>query len=135
MTGDAQAAVQSAVHGALVGDAGVAALVGARVFDHVPADSVFPYLVIGETSGVPFDDKLKGGMMQALRVHTWSRARGATEAKEIMGAVAAALHWAGLTVTGHELAWIRFTKSELMLDADGLTRHGVQTFEVATQVA
>jgi len=135
MAGDAQAAVQSAVHGALVGDAGVAALVGARVFDHVPADAVFPYLVIGETSGVPFDDKVKSGMVQALGVHTWSRARGATEAKEIMAAVAAALHRAGLTVAGHELAWIRFTESELKLEDDGLTRHGVQTFEVATQAA
>ena len=135
MTGDAQAAVQSAVYGVLVADAGVTALVGARVYDHVPSNAVFPYLSIGEAEAEPFDDKTKSGMMQALEIHTWSRARGATETKDVMAAVAAALHRAGLTVTGHELAWIRFTKSEVMLEDDGLTRHGVQTFEVATQAA
>lgn len=135
MTNDAQSAVQTAVYGALVANAGVTALIGSRVYDHVPADAAFPYVVIGETEAEPFDDKTKSGMVQAFGVHTWSRARGAKEAKDVMAAVSAALHRAGLTVTGHELAWIRFTESELMLEDDGLTRHGVQTFEIATQAA
>ncbi len=135
MTADAQSGVQAAVYGALVADVGVSAFVGARVYDHVPADVVFPYVVIGETEAAPFDDKTKSGMLQEFGVHTWSRARGATEAKDIMAAVSAALHRVGLSVAGHELAWIRFTESELKLEDDGLTRHGMQTFEVATQAA
>ena len=49
MTADSQWPLQQALHAALTGDAALQAFLGtpARVFDQVPQDSAFPYLVIG----------------------------------------------------------------------------------------
>ena len=135
MARDSQFAVQDAIHDTLKADAGVIALVSTRVYDHVPQNEVFPYIALGEATGDQFDDKAKGGMSQVITIHTWSRYRGSKETKQIMGAVVAALDRANLSVTGHDLAWIRFTFSDLFIDPDGFTRHGVQNFEVVTQAA
>lgn len=135
MTSDSQWAVQEAIYAVLTGDATLKGLIGdpARVFDHVPAASPFPYLVIGEATSAPFDAKTEDGMEQTLTIHTWSRYRGLKETKEIMAAVAAALDNQGLVLAGHALVLLRFASGATFLDPDGLTRHGVQRFRALTQ--
>lgn len=135
MSADSQWPLQQAVHAALSGDATLQGLLGvpARVFDHVPPGSGFPYLVLGEATSAPFDGKTEDGMTQTLTIHTWSRYRGLKETKEIMAAVAAVLDDASLTVAGHTLTLLRFEFGATFLDADGLTRHGVQRFRAVTQ--
>ena len=133
MTADSQWAVQQAVHTALTGDAALIALVpAARITDHVPQDSAFPYISIGESSAGEWDSKDSDGMEQTLTVHAWSQYRGLKEVKQIMGAIVDALDKAALTVTGHDLVLLRFEFSDTMLDPDGLTRHGVQIYRVLT---
>ena len=141
MTADSQNAVQAAIVAALRAAAGVTSQLaeGAEgVRDHVPQASAFPYLVVGETTARPFDfkdegGKTEGGMDQQVTIHTWSRQRGLQETKAIMAAVVAALDRQSLTVSGHDLVDIRFVFSQSLLDTDGLTRHGVQRFQVLTQ--
>lgn len=133
MTADSQWAVQQAVHTALTGDAALIALVpAARITDHVPQDSAFPYISIGESSAGEWDSKDSDGMEQTLTIHAWSQYRGLKEVKQIMGAIVDALDKAALTVTGHDLVLLRFEFSDTMLDPDGLTRHGVQIYRVLT---
>jgi len=135
VTADSQWPLQQAVYAALTGDATLQGLLGApaRVFDHVPADTAFPYLVLGEAASAPFDAKTEDGMAQTLTIHTWSRYRGLKETKEIMAAVAAALDDRSLSLAGHALVLLRFEFGATFLDADGLTRHGVQRFHALTQ--
>ena len=135
MSSDSQWPLQQAVYGALTGDAAVQALLGnpARVFDHVPQDSAFPYVVVGEATSGPFDTKTEDGLDQTLTIHTWSRYRGLKETKEIMAAVADALDDQALAVSGHDLVLLRLTFGATVLDPDGLTRHGVQRFRAVTQ--
>ena len=135
MSADSQWPLQQAVHAALSGDATLQGLLGvpARVFDHVPPGSAFPYLVLGEATSAPFDAKTEDGMTQTLTIHAWSRYRGLKETKEIMAAVAAALDDRALAVAGHTLALLRFEFGATFLDPDGLTRHGVQRFRAITQ--
>ena len=133
MTADSQWAVQQAVHTALTGDAALIALVpAARITDHVPQDSAFPYISIGESSAGEWDSKDSDGMEQTLTINAWSQYRGLKEVKQIMGAIVDALDKAALTVTGHDLVLLRFEFSDTMLDPDGLTRHGVQIYRVLT---
>lgn len=40
--------LQQAILNALLDDPAITALVGTRVFDHVPADAAFPYIAIGD---------------------------------------------------------------------------------------
>lgn len=135
MTADSQWAVQQAVHAKLVGDAALQALLGnpPRVFDHVPAATLFPYVVIGEAHGTPFDSKTEDGFDQTLTLHTWSRYRGLKETKEVMAGLVAALDGGDLPVAGHRFVLLRFVFATTMLDSDGLTRHGVQRFRVISQ--
>lgn len=138
MTSDSQWAVQQAIVTALKADSALLALVNtegsnAGVYDHVDANTPFPYVVVGESTGRADDTKTEHGMDQVVTIHGWSEYRGYKEIKQIMGAVVTALDRAALTVTGHDLIDLRFLSSEIMLDPDGLTRHGVQRFRVATE--
>ena len=135
MTADSQWPLQQGLHAALSGDAALQALLGdpARIFDQVPQDSAFPYLVIGEDTTGPFDTKTESGMEHRLTIHSWSRYRGLKETKQLMAAVTDALDGASLSVSGHELVLIRQEFGATFLDPDGLTRHGVQRFRALTQ--
>lgn len=137
MTASSEWPLQQAVFAALSGDSALKALIGdpARVFDHVPAQSEFPYIAIGEVSASDWNTKTDSGMEQTLTIHTWSRARGMSETKRIMAAVVNTLDQAPLAVTSHTLVLIRFEFARTLLDPDGLTRHGVQRFRAFTQAA
>ena len=137
MSADSQWPLQQAVYSALTGDPAVQGLLGnpARVFDHVPQGSAFPYLVIGEVSVTPFDTKTEAGLDQRLTIHTWSRYRGRKETKDIMAAVLAVLDGQSLAVSGHTLVLLGFEFATAVVDDDGLTRHGVQRFRALTQPA
>lgn len=136
MTADSQLPVQAAMVAALKAASAVTSLLAngaASVLDDVAPDTPYPYLAVGETTGRRWDTKTEGGMDQQVTLHTWSRYRGLKEAKEIMAAVVAALDGQALAVTGHDLVDLRLEFSEVLLDPDGLTRHGVQRFRVLTE--
>lgn len=135
MAADSQWALQQAVLTALTGDAALQALIGnpARVYDAVPPDPTYPYVVIGEGNAADWDTKDSDGMDQVMTIHAWSRYRGLKEAKQIMGAVLDALDQQALAVTGHTLVQLRFEFSDVLMDPDGLTRHGVQRFRALTE--
>lgn len=128
-------AVQGAVLTALQAHAPLTALV-TGVYDNVPqADdsglaTAFPYVVIGEDTGREWDTDTEIGGDFTVRIHTWSRYRGRKETKEIQGAVYDALHRATLAVTGYAFVTCDFQDSDTIVDNDGLTRHGVQSFRI-----
>lgn len=124
--------IQKAFVAILKADAGVAALVGARVYDKVPEATAFPYLSLGVVSGVPFDAEGLRGMQHIFDVHVWSRTVGAVECRRICAAVNEALHWAALTLDGGASVFCRATSRRDMDDPDGVTTHGVVTFEILT---
>jgi hypothetical protein len=137
MSADSQWPLQQAVYSALTGHPVIQGLLGnpARVFDHVPQGSAFPYLVIGESRAAPFDTKTEAGLEQRLTLHAWSRYRGLKQIKEIMAAVLDVLDGQALTVSGQALILLRFEFATTFVDDDGLTRHGVQRFRALTQPA
>ena len=135
MTADSQWPLQQAVFGALSADSGITALLGnpPRIYDHTPPATAFPYLVLGEATSTPFDAKTENGMEQTLTLHTWSRARGLKETKQVMAAVTNALDDQALSLSGHTLLSLRVEFGTTSLENDGLTRHGVQRFRAITQ--
>ena len=99
----------------------------------MPQSTAHPYLVVGEATAAPFDSKTEDGMEQTIALHSWSTYNGMSEIKSIMDAVVAVLDRADLTVAGHDLVDIRFLSSEAKLEEDGVTRHGIQKFQVLTE--
>ena len=98
------------------------------VYDDVPQQADFPYVTIGEDSFTAWDTDSELGATSVLTVHTWSRTRGKKETKAIQGDIYDSLHRATLISAGYNFVTIDLISSESFLDADGLTRHGVQTF-------
>lgn len=103
------------------------------VYDHVPPNASFPYVVIGEDTHVPFDTDDSLGSESTITIHVWSRYRGKKEAKQIQGEVYDALTRQELTVEDHDLVTIEFEYSDVVLDPDGQTRHGVQRFRAVVE--
>jgi hypothetical protein len=116
-----EAALQKAVFDTLTAYPGMPA-----VYDDVPVNAPAPYVVVGEDTHIPFDTDDSLGAESTLTIHVWSRYRGKKEAKDIQALVYAALTRQSLPVEGHDLITIEFEYSEVLLDPDGLTRHGVQ---------
>ncbi len=144
MTADSSWPLQVAVDTALRADATLIALLadGADgIYDGVPQDSVFPYVVIGDDTVRPFDTMTEDGAEVTLTIHTWDSPDadgdpvGAKITKQIMAAIENALDQASISVTGHTLTLLRHEFSQVLNDPDGLTRHGVQRFRALTQAA
>ena len=144
MTADSSWPLQQSVDTALRADATLIALLadGADgIYDGVPQDSVFPYVVIGDDTVRPFDTMTEDGAEVTLTIHTWDSPDadgdpvGAKITKQIMAAIENALDQASISVTGHTLTLLRHEFSQVLNDPDGLTRHGVQRFRALTQAA
>ena len=121
-----QQAIFTALDGATINDADGNAITG--VFDDVPENTVYPYVVIGEETATNIDTKDKDAHEHTLTIHVWSQYRGRKEIKNIMSSVYTTLHNASITVSGASLVNIRHEFENTLTEADGITRHGVMRF-------
>lgn len=96
---DASLPLQAAVVAALKEDPGLAALIGERVYDRVPAKPVAPYVTIGDAQIVDDSSACLSLAEYSLQVDVWSEAVGYPEVKEI-GAIAARVLDAALPMDG-----------------------------------
>jgi hypothetical protein len=116
---------------ALKADAGVAALVGARVYDQPPQDPGYPNVTFGPLTGEPWDTDGNLGWEASIQIDIWSRAPGKPEAARIMAAIKAVLHRSSITMDT-QTNYLTMLELNRILDWDGATRHGVQRFRVLT---
>lgn len=98
------------------------------VFDDVPENTSYPYVVIGEETATNNGSKDLDGLEYTLTVHVWSNYRGRREIKEIMQSVYENLHDTAITVTGASLVNVRQEFNTTLAENDGITRHGVMRF-------
>jgi len=103
------------------------------VYDDVPQNGSFPYIVIGEDTSLSWDTDDSKGTESTLTLHVWSRKRGRKETKDIMQDVYEQLHRASLTLSAGEVITIDFEFGETFLDSDGESRHGVMRFRALTE--
>jgi hypothetical protein len=80
--------VQAAIFQTLQADTGLAALVGTRIFDEVPAgldEESYPYVHIAEASEQPDGDTWTSkNRVVSLKINVWSRAKGWKEAQAVL---------------------------------------------------
>lgn len=127
---DPSAPVQKAIWDRLVGDAGVSAIIGRRVYDRVPQDSPFPYVSFGPMQPVNDWDQCHEPVEVFVQLDGWDRAEGdndpvgSVRAKQLADAICQAmdedLEPEGFDVITQEVENIRH-----LTDPDGLTSHAV----------
>lgn len=124
--------MQVAVRQRLLGTAALVAYVGSRVYDDVPQETPFPYVVIGDDTSIEWDQDCSTGSESTITLHTWSRYSGRMETKLMLQAIYGALHRNELTITGGHNVVCHAEFQESFLDPDGETRHGVIRFRLLT---
>lgn len=128
--------VQAAVYGYLTSHSALTTLLptGANsIFDHVPDRVAFPYIASGDMTARSIATQGSSGRDIMLDIHAYSRAAGYKELKAIMAAIYNRLHQANFTITGHSLIMCEENQSDMTLENDGLTRHGVMRFRIITE--
>ena len=133
MSPDGSWELQEAIYTALTGDAPLMATI-TGVHDHVPQDTAFPYITIGASTARQWGAAGVEGVETTLTIHVWSRTRGHKEAKQIIAEVHRILDDADLPVSGHNLVRLDFEFAEFLLDADGITYHGIARYRAVTHL-
>ena len=130
------AELQKAIFGALASDTALVALLGdARVYDHAPANAVFPYVTFGRTSVYDWSTGTESGTEQLFTLHIWSKAKGKKETLEIMELARARLDDQDLALDGHHLVNLRLEFAEARYDEDLSLHHGLLRFRAVTETA
>lgn len=121
--------LQQSLYQTLSGDSSLNTMISG-VFDHVPQESAYPFVTIGECAVRDFSNALKQGTENRISLHIYSRAPGRKEASQIMERIVILLQNATLSVFGQQLISCRFTASAIALLDDGVTCKGTLQFAV-----
>lgn len=124
------AEVQKAVYDALV----AASISGVRQIRDTaivaPSDNDFPFIEIGNSQDIPADAGGDEGVEHFIDIHSYSRASGQKQIKDIAQAIRDALHGQTLTASGKASVHAWLDSARTMQDRDGQTRHCVMTFRI-----
>lgn len=95
-----------------------------------PIAAVFPYIIVGDDKASPWDTDTEQGFEAVITLHIWTRYAGRTENKKIQNLLYNLLHRKTLPVPGYATLPSKFLGNEILLDADGLSQHGIMHFQI-----
>lgn len=126
--------LQVALHETLSTDAGVlAALGGARIYDHVPRKAAYPYVTFAQSTVRDWSTGGENGEEHLITLHVWSRAECRGQLQEIIAAIRRALHDRDLPLVGHRLINLRHEYSETRREPDGERFRGIIRLRAVTE--
>jgi len=123
-----QKALYSRLNGGSITDENDQAITG--VFDDVPEGTAYPYVVMGEETATNIGVKDKDMHEYTQTIHVWSQYRGMKDVKEIMEQIYTLLNDYSITVSGASAITLRHEFQTVLLEDDGITRHGIMRFRV-----
>jgi len=94
------------------------------VFDAVPENQPYPYVVIGSPFTNPFDTKVTNGEEINLTIHVWSDYNGKKECYELLNICQQLLNYRH-DVTNFKILRIDRKGTQVFDDIDPRIRHGV----------
>ena len=127
MTANCNFELQKALYVLLTGDGELMGQISG-VFNHVPQDTAFPYVIIEKMVSQDHSTMTSTAEEIAVTLSVFSRTRGSKEALTIMARVKALLHQASLSLTGCALIYLRFDSSDIAQVEEGLTWQATITF-------
>ncbi len=96
--------------------------------EKIPNDKYFPFVVIGDDTLRDWGTDTTVGFELTTNLHIWTNHKGKKQQKIIASHLHRLLHRHTLAVSGHNSVHGQFQNFQIILDSDGLTRHGI--FEV-----
>jgi hypothetical protein len=126
--------LQKSVYTTLQASASLAALLGGkRIYDAVPQDAVFPYVIIDQMQIRDWSTGTEKGFEHVVLLHVWSHHEGKREICEIGDALRGVLDGAELPLDEHRLVNLSHQYSDLKRDDDGKAYHGIVRFRAVTE--
>jgi hypothetical protein len=125
--------VQGAIYDTLTSDVELMGLAG--VYDNVPENVAYPYVVIGEGVETPSNNHGDFGSRVSATLHVFSEYRGYAQANAIVNRLMTLLdHNYGIVISGRNLVAIRHEQTVLTSnnDSDPDVRHAVVRFTFET---
>ncbi len=129
-------ALQKAIYDRLTSQLGVSP----KVYDFVPQAAIYPYVVIGDVTSLPWDTKTEDGQEFTVTIHAFDKGAGKKSVQAIAENIYAALHQkeSNIAPTGNTVILCRCEFSEAFQDPtpEGQSDHyfhAVQRYRVLTQ--
>lgn len=123
--------VQSAIYTILNGDSTLDGIVGNnKIFDNVPQDTAYPYVVIGNINVINTGTKTLDGNEYNLDIDVWSEYRGKKEISDAMERIYELLHDTTYSVSGANFVNSQVRSTITLVENDGITRHAVLSLSV-----
>lgn len=107
------------------------ALPALTIYDYVPENARFPYLVIGEDDSIDWSDKTNAGLSSEFTLQVFSRSEGFREARGIANDVIKALTTGRLVIDGQRQVTGKFLGCTSF--SDGKDRRVVIRYETKVQ--
>ncbi len=131
---DRQSPVVGAIIAALLGDAGLATLIGRRVYDAPPARAVMPSVTIKLVGGADASSADTEAQTLVFDLDVWDRYEAGANLdrpRAVMARMRSILHMRNLVVPGLDVVLARCTDARgPFRDPDELALHGVVTLSV-----
>lgn len=113
-----------AVYSALNSTVGLTGIVTEKLDDVTS----FPKIWIEDGGIDDWSNKSDNGVSATLNLHIGSRYNGTKEIRALMMLCHSVLHDADLTLSSGQCVLTQFVRSDIVIDSDGVTRHGVMRF-------
>lgn len=132
---DASLPLQKAIVAALKGHSSVSALVGARVYDHVPGgDPEKPYISYGSSDILSEIASEYTGHDETLQIDAWSAGPGKVEIKQLGRAIHKALHEQSLSLDENQrLVYLTVETVRYLPEPDFITQHAAVEVRARTE--
>lgn len=119
--GTATQQLQQALYTVLSTDATLLALVP-RIYDDVPEDTAFPYILLGDVSETPMDTFAKKGRIATATVSIFSMQKGFKESLTIANRIDELLNRNSFPLSTYSTVYTMYKMLSTQRLSDGLTR-------------
>ncbi len=126
-------AMQKTIFDVLSGDATLTGLLGAnKILDRVPDTKAYPYVTIGDISTSDRGNHTWDGILSTLIINVWSRepGRGRKDMQAIQTRIDQLLHKQDVCIEDWNIVSFRRVNCNIVVEADNVTYHGVQSFNL-----
>ena len=100
------------------------------VYEILENDQAFPKIWIEDGGADDWSTKYENGIDASVVLHIGSRYEGTKEIRGLMDKCHAALHNQDLTLESGQSVLCQFLRHDMVIDTDGVTRHGVMRFNL-----
>lgn len=105
----------------------------ANVYDAVPQNTAYPYVVIDSQESVPNEPFTSRRDERFVYLSVWSQYRGQKEVLDILSLIDSALHRKKLPIDTGRIAIVYVKNRRTMREPDNLTFQGAATIQLITE--